>query len=64
MYNSTDPEEIAYGSVVTIRTRHYGGALLHSHPSLYPAGMVEQQQITCYSHKVLVWRLAHEEGLK
>lgn len=38
--------------MVSLRSLRYGGGLLHSHAHLYPAEMVQQQQITAYSHKV------------
>ncbi|KAI0226571.1 Protein O-mannosyltransferase 2, partial [Massospora cicadina] len=43
------PVEVAFGSKVTIKSYTFGGGLLHSHPSLYPAGS-NQHQITIYHH--------------
>ncbi len=48
------PLELAFGSVVTIKNSGRGGALLHSHIQKYPDGS-EQQQITCYAHKVTTY---------
>ncbi|OMH78795.1 Dolichyl-phosphate-mannose-protein mannosyltransferase 2 [Zancudomyces culisetae] len=44
------PFEVAYGSVVTLKSRLEGGGLLHSHAHKYPTGS-GGQQITCYGHK-------------
>ncbi|EGD72520.1 hypothetical protein PTSG_11609 [Salpingoeca rosetta] len=45
------PNTVAVGSVVSIKGARCSGGLLHSHPHLYPAHMVQQQQITAYQHK-------------
>eukprot|EP00048_Salpingoeca_helianthica_P005115 m.84536 g.84536 ORF g.84536 m.84536 type:complete len:723 (+) comp13478_c0_seq3:214-2382(+) len=64
LHNCTDPARIAYGSVVTLRGERAGAGLLHSHPHLYPKGMVQQQQITTYSHKDAnnLWRIKDVPG--
>ncbi|KAH3661608.1 hypothetical protein OGAPHI_006456 [Ogataea philodendri] len=46
------PRNIAIGSKVTIRSQGKSPNLLHSHPSLYPAGS-EQHQVTTYGFKDL-----------
>lgn len=52
LYKNTVPADLAFGSIVTIKNHRAGGALLHSHPHLYPKEHgPEQQQVTCYSHK-------------
>ncbi|KXJ13379.1 protein O-mannosyl-transferase 2 isoform X2 [Exaiptasia diaphana] len=52
LYMTEVPEDLAFGSVVTIKNHRGGGALLHSHPHLYPKEHPpEQQQVTGYSHK-------------
>lgn len=48
------PNHMAYDSIITIKSHTYGGGLLHSHEHLYPAPLVEQQQITTYMHKVSI----------
>eukprot|EP01135_Chromosphaera_perkinsii_P003037 Nk52_evm19s233 gene=Nk52_evmTU19s233 len=46
------PLEVAYGSIVSLKSQRIGGALLHSHEHLYPDDVgPRQQQITCYAHK-------------
>jgi hypothetical protein len=43
---------VAYGAEITLKNNRVGGAYLHSHWHLYPAGVgARQQQITTYSHK-------------
>lgn len=42
--------DLAFGSIVTIKNHRAGGALLHSHPHLYPKEHgPEQQQVRCFS---------------
>ena len=46
------PTQVAYGSIVSLKSQRIGGALLHSHEHLYPEEIgPRQQQITCYAHK-------------
>eukprot|EP01137_Pigoraptor_chileana_P031262 Opistho-2@18832 len=52
LYGLTVPEEIAYGSIISLKNRRSSGGLLHSHAHLYPDGVgARQQQITAYQHK-------------
>ncbi|KAJ2714032.1 Protein O-mannosyltransferase 2 [Coemansia spiralis] len=44
------PLDVAYGSVVTLKSAVQGVGLLHSHKDAYPDGS-QQQQITGYTHK-------------
>ncbi|KAI9504697.1 Dolichyl-phosphate-mannose-protein mannosyltransferase-domain-containing protein [Coemansia spiralis] len=46
----SQPLDIAYGSVITIKSSIGGVGLLHSHSDTYPDGS-KQQQITGYTHK-------------
>ncbi|XP_064622929.1 protein O-mannosyl-transferase 2-like [Lineus longissimus] len=46
------PEEVAFGSKVSIKQYRTGGAYLHSHWHLYPKEHPpQQQQVTSYGHK-------------
>ncbi|KAI7862355.1 Dolichyl-phosphate-mannose-protein mannosyltransferase-domain-containing protein [Spinellus fusiger] len=64
---SENPLLVAFGSNITIKNVAYGGALLHSHPHLYPEGS-KQQQITCYHYKDAnnEWTISepHEDSLE
>lgn len=52
LHKASLPEDLAYGSVVTLKNHRPGGVLLHSHHHLYPEEHPPmQQQITGYSHK-------------
>ncbi|XP_025105908.1 protein O-mannosyl-transferase 2-like isoform X2 [Pomacea canaliculata] len=52
LYNVSMPENVAFGSIITLKQRRIGGAYLHSHPHLYPEDHPpRQQQVTTYSHK-------------
>ncbi|KAL8589782.1 hypothetical protein ACOMHN_020785 [Nucella lapillus] len=52
LYNVSMPQNIAFGSHITLKQRRTGGAYLHSHPHLYPEDLgPRQQQVTTYSHK-------------
>lgn len=52
--NATMPGEVAYGSMIALKSTKGNGAYLHSHVHLYPSSTDEtgpHQQVTCYSHK-------------
>lgn len=52
LYNVSMPENVAFGSVITLKQRRTGGGYLHSHWHLYPEEHPpRQQQITTYAHK-------------
>ncbi|XP_064602855.1 protein O-mannosyl-transferase 2-like isoform X1 [Liolophura sinensis] len=52
LYNISMPENVAYGSKVTLKHQKTGGGYLHSHYHLYPEELPpRQQQITTYTHK-------------
>lgn len=46
------PKDVAYGAVITLRSKKAGIGYLHSHNHLYPEGVgSKQQQVTAYAHK-------------
>ena len=45
------PDEIAYGSIISLKSMQSGGCLLHSHSHLYPDELLGQQQVTTYCFK-------------
>ncbi|CAJ0937158.1 unnamed protein product [Ranitomeya imitator] len=52
LHNSSMPEYLAYGSVITLKNVRTAAGYLHSHWHLYPEGVgARQQQVTTYSHK-------------
>ncbi|XP_013407904.1 protein O-mannosyl-transferase 2 [Lingula anatina] len=52
LHGASMPEDVAYGSTITVKNSQTGGAYLHSHFHLYPEGIgAKQQQVTAYSHK-------------
>lgn len=53
LHNNTlknGPRSVAYGSMVTLRSQGLSPNLLHSHGSVYPSGL-RQQQVTTYGFK-------------
>ncbi|CAL4102455.1 unnamed protein product [Meganyctiphanes norvegica] len=53
LHNLTQPGEVAYGNVVSLRTDVLGGVYLHSHNTTYPKHMVKghMQQVIGYRAK-------------
>ncbi|KAM3919941.1 protein O-mannosyl-transferase 2 isoform 2-T2 [Leptodactylus fuscus] len=52
LHNASMPENLAYGSVITLKNVRTAAGYLHSHWHLYPEGVgARQQQVTTYSHK-------------
>ncbi|GAB1598221.1 protein O-mannosyl-transferase 2 isoform X1 [Argonauta hians] len=64
LYNVSMPENVAYGSVISLKQKRTGGAYLHSHHHLYPEEHPpRQQQVTTYSHKDEnnLWKIKYPE---
>ncbi|KAJ3084567.1 glycosyltransferase family 39 protein [Rhizoclosmatium globosum] len=55
-----NPPNIAFGSIITMKSSVRGGALLHSHRDHFPEGSL-QQQVTAYHHQDSnnKWIIAH-----
>eukprot|EP01134_Creolimax_fragrantissima_P007645 CFRG7645T1 len=52
LHDIENPHEVAFGSLLTIKSNRISGALLHSHIQTYPKEVgPAQQQVTTYSHK-------------
>ncbi|XP_029640738.1 protein O-mannosyl-transferase 2-like [Octopus sinensis] len=64
LYNVSMPENVAYGSIISLKQKRAGGAYLHSHHHLYPEEHPpRQQQVTTYSHKDEnnLWKIKYPE---
>ncbi|XP_068249025.1 protein O-mannosyl-transferase 2-like [Palaemon carinicauda] len=53
LYNMTQPDDVAFGSVVTMKNANLGGVYLHSHNISYPPALVgkDRLQVTGFSAK-------------